>query len=104
MHLCHVQRTCSHAAGAACLGLALGLFHLLKPEFTVEGDVVEKITVVPSQGSPKTGPPGFYQQIGGKMESSRESDSRPEPRTSKVVSVRAQCVLLQGVAAFITRH
>ena len=37
-------------------------------EFIVEGDLVKKMKVIPAKGSFKTGPPGFYLQIGGKME------------------------------------
>ena len=37
-------------------------------ELIVEGVLVKKMTVTPTKGSSKAGPPGFYLQIGGKME------------------------------------
>ena len=36
-------------------------------DIIVQGDLVTQMKVVPTKGSPKTGPPGFYLQIGGKM-------------------------------------
>lgn len=37
-------------------------------EWIVEGDKVKTARVIPTKGSFKSGPPGFYLQIGGKME------------------------------------
>lgn len=37
-------------------------------EFDVEGDKLKRVKVTPTKGSWKMGPPGFYLQIGGKME------------------------------------
>jgi len=37
-------------------------------EWTVEGDKIKEMKAVGTKGSFKTGPPGFYLQIGGKME------------------------------------
>lgn len=37
-------------------------------EWIVEGNKVKQMKVVAPEGSFKTGPPGFYVQIGGKME------------------------------------
>lgn len=37
-------------------------------EFITEGDKIKTMKVVAPKGSVKSGPPGFYVQIGGKME------------------------------------